>query len=126
MPVDAGSPSPSPIDVARAVADAARAHDDVVDLDTGLAGEFATYGLGGRVPGVRVDVDRDGRTQVQLRLVVRFGRPLPDIGDEVRSRVTAGLDGIAEPEVHVHVADIVSDVAEPARARTELDHPGAP
>lgn len=119
MPADADPRPPSPVGVARIVADAARSHDDVVDLDAGLAGEFATYGLGDRVPGVRVEVDRDGRTQVHLRLVVRFGRPLPDIGDEVRSRVAAGLDRTAEPDVHVHVADIVDDHA-------ELDHPGAP
>ncbi|HSP02658.1 MAG TPA: Asp23/Gls24 family envelope stress response protein [Acidimicrobiales bacterium] len=120
MPADADADPrpPAPVDVARIVADAARAHDDVVDLDAGLAGEFATYGLGGRVPGVRVERDRDGRTKVQVRLVVRFGRALPDIGDEVRSRVTARLDA-AEPEVHVHIADIVSEAA-------ELDHPGAP
>ena len=126
MPADADPRPPSPVDVARVVAVAARSHDDVVDLDAGLVGEFATYGLGGRVPGVRVEVDRDGSTQVRLRLVVRFGRPLPDIGDEVRSRVTAGLGGTAESEVHVHVADIVSEDAGPARPHTELDHPGAP
>lgn len=124
MPVDAGSPSP--IDVARAAADAARSHDDVVDLDSGLAGEFATYGLGGRVPGVRVEVDRDGRAQVRLRLVVRFGRSLPDIGDEVRSRVAAELGDSTASDVHVHVADIATDDAEPAHARPELDHPGTP
>ena len=119
MPADADPRPPSPVDVARVVADAARSHDDVVDLDAGLAGEFATYGLGGRVAGVRVELDRDGRTQVRVRLVVRFGRSLPDIGDEVRSRVTAALDDTAEAEVHVHVADIVSEA-------TELEHPGAP
>ena len=118
MPADADQRPPAPVEVARVVADAARSHGDVVDLDAGLAGEFATYGLGGRVPGVRVERDREGRTQVQVRLVVRFGRALPDIGDEVRSRVTAPLDG-PDPEVHVHVADIVSEDA-------ELDHPGAP
>lgn len=118
MPADAEQRPPAPVEVARVVADAARSHRDVVDLDAGLAGEFATYGLGGRVPGVRVERDRDGRTQVQVRLVVRFGRPLLDIGDEVRSQVVAGLDD-GEPDVHVHVADIVSGDA-------ELDHPGAP
>lgn len=125
MPVDADRRPPSPVDVARVVADAARSHEDVVDLDAGLAGEFATYGLGGRVPGVRVDIDRDGRTHVRVRLVVRFGRSIPDIGDEVRSRVTAGLDDTADPDIHVHVADIREDT-EPARPHAELDTPGAP
>ena len=106
MSPDAGSPAPSTLDVARTVAEASRAHDDVVDLDAGLAGEFATYGLGDRVPGVRVD--RDGRTNVRVRIVVRFGRPIPSIGDEVRSRIVAGLrDMVDDPAVDVHVADIV-------------------
>lgn len=106
---DAGNPAPSTVDVARAVADAARAHDDVVDLDAGLAGEFATYGLGERVAGVRVDRDRDDRADVRVRIVVGFGRPLPEIGDEVRNRITSALHGIAnDPAVHVHVADIVT------------------
>lgn len=108
---DADTPAPSTVDVARAVAEAARAHDDVVDLDAGLAGEFATYGLGERVPGVRVDRARDDHAGVRVRVVVRFGRPLPAIGDEVRTRITAALHGIAEdPAVHVHVADIVTSL----------------
>lgn len=111
------------MDVARAAATAARSHDDVVDLDRGLAGEFATYGLGGRVPGVRVELGPDGRTCVSLRLVVRFGRPLPDIGDEVRARVLAALADVADPEVRVHVADITDP---PTPARPELDRRGAP
>jgi uncharacterized alkaline shock family protein YloU len=123
MPADADADvdprPPSTVDVARVAADAARSHDDVVDLDAGLAGEFATYGLGGRVIGVRVERRGGGRTQVQVRLVVRFGRALLDIGDEVRSLITARLAD-TEPEVHVHIADIVSE-------DTELDHhPGAP
>lgn len=124
MRPDAGSPVPSTIDVARFAADASRSHDDVVDLDAGRAGEFATYGLGGRVPGVRVDTDAAGRTRLRVRLVVRFGRPIPDIGDEVRSRITSGLHGMVdEPEVHVHVADVV----QAGRAPTpELARPGAP
>ncbi|MGK2929605.1 MAG: Asp23/Gls24 family envelope stress response protein [Acidimicrobiales bacterium] len=106
---DAGTPAPSTVDVARAVAEAARTHDDVDDLDAGLAGEFATYGLGDRVPGVRVDRGRDGHVDARVRIVVRFGRPLPTIGDEVHTRITAALrDLVAEAAVHVHVADIVT------------------
>lgn len=108
MSSTAGSPASSTLDVARSVADAARSVDDVVDLDAGVAGEFATYGLGGRVPGVRIDVDRTGRTFAHVRVVVRFGRPLPDIGDDVRARVAAALgDRTGDPEIDVHVADIV-------------------
>jgi uncharacterized alkaline shock family protein YloU len=120
----AGSPAPSPLEIARSVAGAARAHDDVVDLDAGLAREFATYGLGGRVPGVRVERDQHG-TQVRLRIVVRYGRPIPDVGDEVRERVEAALVGVDRPAVHVHVADVAQVVDELPTAPTELQPPGA-
>lgn len=110
MSPDAGPPATPTIDLARSAADAATSVDDVVRLDTGVAGEFATYGLGGRVPGVRVDVDRAGHAQVRVRVVVRFGRSIPDIGDRVQAEVlgalrTLGVDG----SVHVHVADITED-----------------
>lgn len=125
MAAAAGSPAQSTLELARSVADAARSHDDVVDLDAGLAREFATYGLGGRVPGVRVEHDQD-RTRVRLRIVVRFGRPLPDIGDEVRDRVAAALSGLDAAEIHVHVADI-ADVGGPSSGTpAELEPPGAP
>ncbi len=120
MQTDTGSPVPSTLDVARAVADAACSHDDVVDLDAGLAGEFATYGLGGRVAGVRIDRD-DDRAAVRVRVVVRFGRPLPAIGDEVHDRIRSALRDVADDStVHVHVADIVTST--PA----ELDPAGTP
>ena len=129
MPADADADvdprPPSPVDVARVVADAARSHDDVVDLDAGLAGEFATYGLGGRVPGVRVERDRDGRTQVQVRLVVRFGRALPDVGDD-RYGSLLTMDeagGWAEWRLHTALvrdgATLVSIVVVDIRADTE-------
>jgi uncharacterized alkaline shock family protein YloU len=70
-----------------------------------------------------VDASRTGPTQVRVRLVVHFGRPLPDIGDEVRSRIIAVLsDLVDDAEVHVHVADITE--ADRSRA-PELDPPGA-
>lgn len=116
MGPDAGPPATSArsaLDVARTVAESAMSHDDVVELDTGLAGEFATYGFGGRVAGVRVDLDRDDRAHVRVRIVVRFGRPIPDIGDEVRSQIVSGLHAVdVDGSVDVHVADIV-EVAEP-------------
>lgn len=107
---EAGSPATSTVDVARTVAEAARGHDDVVDLDAGLAGEFATYGLGERVTGVRVDRSGDDdHANVRVRIVVRFGRPLPTIGDEVHAQVTSSLSKLLDdPTVHVHVADIVT------------------
>jgi uncharacterized alkaline shock family protein YloU len=125
MAAAAGSPAQSTLEVARSAADAARSHGDVVDLDAGLASEFATYGLGGRVPGVRVEHEQD-RTRVRLRIVVRYGRSIPDIGDEVRARVAAALGSLDEPEIHVHVADIADTGPDPAGTPAELEPPGAP
>jgi uncharacterized alkaline shock family protein YloU len=120
MAGDASSPPVAAVDLAEVAAGRARSHPDVVDLDTGLAGEFATYGAGRRVTGVRVDPGRErGRAEVRIRLVVRYGRPLPVIGDEVRDQVLAGLEELGcQASLQVHVADIVEPVeaaAEPGR-----------
>ncbi|MEX2626579.1 MAG: hypothetical protein WD225_06825 [Ilumatobacteraceae bacterium] len=118
MRADAGPPARSAITIARSVADSAMSHQDVTGLDGGLAGEFATYGLGGRVVGVRVDLGRDGRAHIRVRLVVRFGASIPAVGDEVRSRVLAGLREFdVDGSVHVHVADI-TDVAQSGDPRS--------
>jgi uncharacterized alkaline shock family protein YloU len=99
--------SVSPLALARAAAQAARGVGGVVDLNAGSVGEFATYGGGEREPGVRAVVG--GRPRIALRLVVAFGRPLPELTDEVRSRVqdaAAGLLGGSRPTVDVHVVDV--------------------
>lgn len=117
MPADAGPSGRSALTIARSVAESAMSHQDVTDLDGGLAGEFATYGFGGRVVGVRVDFDRDGVARIRVRVVVRFGRPIPSIGDEVRGRVLARLGEVdVDGSVHVHVADI-TDAEEPGEHR---------
>lgn len=79
----------SPVDLARAAAAAARGVPGVVDLDSGGVGEFATYGGGTRVPGVRLSPGE----AVRLRLVAAMDRPLPQLAADVRSAVTAALTG---------------------------------
>jgi uncharacterized alkaline shock family protein YloU len=102
-------PSPSPLALARAAAQAARAVEGVVDLQGGAVGEFATYGGGERQTGVRVVVT--GTPRVSLRLVVAFGRPIPELADQVHTRVreatTALLPAGTDVVVDVHVADVV-------------------
>lgn len=100
----------SAVDVAETASRSAEEHPDVAELDGGFAGEFATYGIGRRVRGVRVDRARDGDWSVRLRIAARYGRALPDIGDEVVAKVRDALasDGI-DAAVHVHVADVVVD-----------------
>ena len=110
-------PAPPPLAVARSVADSAMGHGEVIALDAGLAGEFATYGLGGRVPGVRIDRRESGGSRIRLRVVARYGRPLSELGDVVRSAVRAGLAELGvEASVEVHVADVV-EARSPGGAR---------
>lgn len=67
---------------AAAIAAAALALDDVVDMSAGPVGQFRTYLGGGRsVPGVRVD-----DTGVELNVVARWGE-LGGLGARVATAV---------------------------------------
>lgn len=97
----------APIRIARAAASAARGVPGVLDLSAGAVGEFATYGDGGREPGVRVT--RDAVTRVTLRLVVEFGRALPELAEDVRETVAAviaPLAGDVGPVVDLEIVDV--------------------
>ena len=72
-------------DLARAAADAARTTAGVTRLDGGALGEFATYADGERVEGVRIG--REEPFSVRLRLVVAYGRPIPEIAADVDAAV---------------------------------------
>lgn len=72
-------PDVHPEDVARAVA----ACPDVARLSEGVVAEVASYLPGRRVPGVRVDDEG-----VDVHIVARWGRPLPDVGEAVAAAVT--------------------------------------
>lgn len=98
----------SPITLARAADEAARAVPGVLDLSSGAVGEFATYGAGQRVAGVRVKIGDSPR--VSLRLVAQFGRSLPDLADEVRDRVRASVEPLF-PASPVTVELLIADVA---------------
>jgi len=109
---DAATTSVSPLALARAAAQAALAVDGVADLQGGTVGEYATYGVGERQPGVRAVVGN--RPRIGLRVVALYGRSLPDLVDEVRRRVRSAavnlLGSAADPPiVDVHVADVVTE-----------------
>lgn len=87
--------------VARAAESAARGTAGVADLSGGTIGEFSTYGSGERVVGVRVRTGDEA--SVGLRLVVEYGRPLPELVDEVRSRILAGVTPLFGREVPVNL-----------------------
>jgi len=105
------------IRIARAAAAAARGVPGVVDLSAGTVGEFATYGEGGREPGVKVS--RNAATRVTLRLVVEFGLDLPQLAQDVRDTVTAvvaPLTGDAPSVVDLEIVDVRTPSQEPPAA----------
>lgn len=100
------------VELARAAEEVALAVGGVIELDGGAVGEFATYGGGGRVRGVTVKQGPPAR--VAVRLVVAYGRPLPELADDVRHAVegrVAELTDAARVLVDVHIADVSEDVA---------------
>lgn len=72
-------------ELARAAADAAKAITGVARLDGGAFGEFATYADGERVEGVRIG--HEDPSTVRLRLIVAYGRSIPQIAADVDAAV---------------------------------------
>ncbi|WP_158854354.1 hypothetical protein [Saccharothrix deserti] len=90
----------SPGEIAVAIERALLTHPAVVRLDGGAFGVIATPAPGRRVVGV--DVAGEGR-RVEIAVVVRIGRPVPEVVAELRDRVTR----IAGPvKVDVTVSDV--------------------
>lgn len=101
------SAKPQPLAAARAAETTARAVPGVLDLSGGRIGEFATYGSGERVVGVRVGSGPD--PSVTLRLVVEYGRDIPELTDEVRRRVREAVAAYllrADVPVNIDVVDV--------------------
>ncbi|MBQ1084207.1 MULTISPECIES: hypothetical protein [unclassified Nocardiopsis] len=92
---------------ARAVAEAASRFSDVVELSSGSFGTLSTAVPGGRVRGVAVREDH-----VEVGVVVRYGRPLPEIAAEIRRGLAPLSGGRA---VHVSVEDVVAGLGDGAR-----------
>jgi len=96
-------------DLARAVAAAASFTSGVIRLDGGAVGEFATYADGERVEGVRIG--SEDPTRVRLRLVVAYGRPIPEIAADVDAAVRERLAPRWRPSrVDIDVVDVVAGV----------------
>lgn len=96
-----------PGEVARRLAEEAGRFPDVVELSSGGFGTLSTPVPGGRVHGVAVRADA-----VEVGVVVRFGRPLPEIAAEVRRGLAPLAGGRA---VHVCVEDVVAGLGGGAR-----------
>lgn len=84
--------------LAHGIADAVRRCPDVVDLSGGPFGTVATYLPGERVSGVALHEDG-----IEISVVVRLGRPLPEIADEVRAAVAPLADDLP---VNVHIGGL--------------------
>lgn len=101
-------PTVAPLAIARLVAATAVACDGVVAVTPGPFGVTATHGVGGRVPGVRVEAGQPGR--VALHLSITMGRPIAALAADVRTAVAATLDRDvpdgAPWSVDVHVVDV--------------------
>jgi hypothetical protein len=82
-------------DLADEVAGAVRRCSDVADLSSGPFGTVATYLPGKRVSGVALRDD-----EVEISIIVRQGRPLPEIADEVRAAVAPF---VGDRPVNVHI-----------------------
>lgn len=105
---DTASGRARPVEVASAVARVVAALADVVTLDGGAVGEVATYGDGRRVAGVRLRGGR--RSRIAVHVVLRYGRPLPEIASNVRALAyTAALDtdpGLTDTPIDVYITDL--------------------
>ncbi|WP_017589167.1 Asp23/Gls24 family envelope stress response protein [Nocardiopsis ganjiahuensis] len=102
------SGSRTPGETAQAIAESTTRFPDVVKLSSGSFGTLSTAVPGGRVKGVAVRDD-----YVEVGVVVRYGRPLPEIAAEIRRGLASEADGRV---VHVSVEDVVAGLGDGARA----------
>ncbi|MEU8176925.1 hypothetical protein AB0C14_28965 [Microbispora hainanensis] len=86
---------------ARRIADRVLSCPDVAGLSRGPFGVVATYLPGGLVPGVAVRDD-----VIEVDIVARYGRPLPEVADLVRDAIGDLAGG---RKVDVTIADVVTD-----------------
>ena len=97
---DVPSP-PDPDALAERVAAAVAAHPAVAGLHGGIYGSVATYLPGRKLVGVRIGV---GDEPVEVAVVLRSDRPIPEVVRSLRGEVSRICDGAA---VDITVADIV-------------------
>lgn len=98
---DAGAEASEREVSARKIADRVLSCPDVADLSRGPFGVVATYLPGGLVPGVAVRDD-----VIEVDIVARYGRPLPEVADLVRDAIGDLAGG---RKVDVTIADVVTD-----------------
>jgi hypothetical protein len=90
-------------DLARRVAERVAACPGVAGLSGGPFGTVATYLPGGEIRGVAL---RDG--EVEIHVVARYGRPMPEIGAAVHKAVA---DLVGDRNGRVTIDDITAGYA---------------
>jgi hypothetical protein len=83
------------------LADRALAHPAVVQLHGGQFGEIASYLPGSKVVGVRLPDDG----AVEIGVVLRLDRPLPEVVAELRGRLAEVL---GKTPVDITVCDVIT------------------
>lgn len=71
------------------------------------------------LPKTAVDVD-GSKAYLNLEISVRWPAPVPPVVDQLRSHLRsriAELTGLSVEEVHIVVADLVTDITPPPRVR---------
>jgi hypothetical protein len=91
---------PDPDRLAEQVAAAVTAHPAVAGLHGGMFGAVATYLPGRRLVGVRIG---DGTEPVEVAVVLRLDRPIPDVVRALRRQVSTMCGGAA---VDITVGDV--------------------
>ncbi|MBB6174894.1 hypothetical protein HNR23_004954 [Nocardiopsis mwathae] len=91
---------------AREIADRVRGLSDVADLSAGAFRTITTFTPGDRIEGVAVRED-----DVAIGVVLRCGRPIPEVAAEIRALVAPMAPG---RRVDVSVEDVVADVPDRA------------
>ncbi|WP_285773971.1 hypothetical protein [Microtetraspora sp. NBRC 13810] len=84
--------------LARELAERVRSCPDVAGLSTGPFGTVASYLPGHRIHGVAVRDD-----EIEIAVVAHYGRPLPEIADQVREAVAPLAGG---RPIHVAIDDL--------------------
>jgi hypothetical protein len=92
---------PGPVELAEKVAAAVAAHPAVAGMHGGIYGSVTTYLPGRKLVGVRIG---DGDEPVEVAVVLRPDRPIPEVVCALRSEVSRLCGGAA---VDITVADIV-------------------
>lgn len=90
----------APGEIAEVIVREATRFPDVVELSVGSFGTLTTPVPGGHVRGVAVRGD-----SVEVGVVLRYGRPLPEVVAELRRVLTPRAGGRV---VHIFVEDVVA------------------